>query len=154
MYFCLLNTGASSVSRSVRCWRAFSCCFGLPFSTGSICENSSTSKLNRNRRARALHRIGGHQLRMREALVDVLVDDVRFVEDQVALDEHRQPVVRIHDRDVFGLVVHVDIDDLEVHALFVEHDAAALAERARRPGVEIHHFTAPKSIEAGRARLR
>jgi predicted alpha-1,6-mannanase (GH76 family) len=66
---------------------------------------------------------------MREALVDVLVDDVRLVEDQVALDQHRQPVVGIHYRDVLGLVVHVYIDDLKIHALLVQHDAASLRER-------------------------
>src|SRR5436190_3272067 len=36
--------------------------------------------------ARPRHRIARHQLRMREALVDVLVDDVRLVQDEVALD--------------------------------------------------------------------
>jgi len=39
-------------------------------------------------RARAHHRIRRHELRVREALVDVLVDDVRLVEDQIALDQH------------------------------------------------------------------
>src|SRR2546422_10746802 len=80
---------------------------------------------------------------MGKALVDVLVDDVRFVEDQVALDQHRQPVVRVHHRDVFRLVVHVHVDDLKVHALFVQHDAAALRERAGGSGVEIHHVCLP-----------
>ena len=79
-------------------------------------------------RAGAHHRIGRHELRMREALVDVLVDDVGLVQHQVALDQHRHLVVRIHHREVLGLVVEVDVDDLEVHALLVQHDAAALAE--------------------------
>jgi hypothetical protein len=62
---------------------------------------------------------------MREALVDVFVDDVRLVQDQIALDEDRQAVVRVHHRDVFGLVVHVDVDHLEVHALLVQHESGS-----------------------------
>src|SRR2546427_12869153 len=143
MYFCLVNTGAICVSWSATCWRARSCCFWLPFSSASMWEKSSTSNWNRNKRARAHHRIRGHQLWMGKALVDVFVDDVRLVENQVALDQDRQPVVRVHHRDVFGLVVHVHVDDLKVHALFVQHDAAALRERAGGSGVEIHHVCLP-----------
>ena len=28
----------------------------------------------------------------------------------------------IHHRQVFGLVEEIDVDDLEIHALFVQHD--------------------------------
>ena len=87
----------------------------------------------------AHHRVRGHQLRMREPLVDVLVDDVRLVQHEVALDQHRNLVVRIHHRQVLGLVVEVDVDDLEVHPLLVQHDAAALAEGVGGAGVEGHH---------------
>ena len=70
---------------------------------------------------RALARMtgsAGHQLRMREALIDVLVDDVRLVQDEVALDQHRHAVVGIDDGNVFRLVEQVDVDHLEIHALF------------------------------------
>ena len=90
-------------------------------------------------RARAHHRVRRHQLRMREALVDVLVDDVRLVEHEVALDQHRGAVVRVHHREVLGLVHEVHVDDLEVHALFVEHDPAAVAEGIGDPRVKRHH---------------
>ena len=93
-------------------------------------------------RPRAHHRVGRHQLRMRKAIVDVLVDDVRLVQDQVALDQHRHLVVRVHHRQVFGLVVQIDVDDLEIHALFVQHDAAALAEGTGGAGIEGHHSEA------------
>jgi hypothetical protein len=75
-----------------------------------------------------------------EALVDVLVDDVRLVQDEVALDQHRQAVVRVHHRDVLGLVVQVDVDDLEIHALLVEHEAAAVAEGAGGARIKLHHI--------------
>jgi len=63
------------------------------------------------------HRIGRHQLWMRKALVDILVDDVRFVQHQIALDQHWNLVVRVHHREILGLVIEVDVDDLEIHAL-------------------------------------
>jgi hypothetical protein len=89
--------------------------------------------------AGAGHRVARHQLRMREALVDVLVDDVRFVQDEVALDEDGHLVVRVHQRDVFGLGEDVDVADLEIHALFEQHKAAAVRVRAGRSGVKHHH---------------
>ncbi|MNC95394.1 hypothetical protein D3C83_125040 [compost metagenome] len=76
---------------------------------------------------------------MGEALVDVLVDDVRLVQDEIALDQHRQPVVRVHHGEVLGLVHEVDVDDLEIHALLVEHDPAAVAEGIGDPRVKRHH---------------
>src|SRR6185369_12592191 len=72
-------------------------------------------------------------------LVDVLVDDVRLVQHEVAFDEHRDLDVGIHDREVLGLVVEVDVDDLKVHPLLVQHDAAALTEGIGGPGIERHH---------------
>jgi hypothetical protein len=80
---------------------------------------------------------------MREALVDVLVDDVRLVQDEVALDQHRGAVVRIHHREVLGLVIEIDVDDLEIHSFLVQHDAASLTERIGRAGIEGHHFGSP-----------
>src|SRR5690606_31688208 len=64
---------------------------------------------------------------------------VRFVQDQVALDQDGHLAIGIHHRDVFGLVVQVDVTDLEIHALFEQHEAAALRKGAGRPGVEHHH---------------
>src|SRR5689334_19103107 len=89
--------------------------------------------------AGAVHRVAGHQLRMREALVDVLVDDVRLVQDQVALDQDGDLAVRVHDVDVFRLVVQVDVTDLEVHAFFEQHEAAAMGKRAGRSRIQDHH---------------
>jgi hypothetical protein len=98
--------------------------------------------------ARARHRVARHQLRVREALVDVLVDDVRLVQDQVALDEDGHLVVRVHQRDVFGLGEQVDVADLEVHALLEQHEAAAVRIRAGGSGVK-HHHGGGSSIELG-----
>ena len=80
---------------------------------------------------------------MREALVDVLVDDVRLVQHEVALDEDRHLPVRIHHVDVLGLVEQIDVADLEVHPLLEQHESAALRERARGSGVEHHHLCLP-----------
>jgi hypothetical protein len=74
-----------------------------------------------------------------ETLVDVLVDDVRFVQDEFALDEDGHLVVRVHQRDVFRLRVQIDVADLEVHALFEQDETAAMRVGAGRPGVKHHH---------------
>ena len=49
-------------------------------------------------------------------------------------------VVRVHHRQVLGLVHEIDVDDLEVHALLVEHDAAPVAEGIGDPRIKRHHF--------------
>jgi hypothetical protein len=77
---------------------------------------------------------------MREALVDVLVDDVRFVQDQFALDQDRHLTVRIHGRNVFRLVEQVDVAHFEVHAFFKQDQAAALRKWAGCTRIENHHF--------------
>ena len=56
--------------------------------------------------------------------------DVRFVENQITFDQHRDLVIRVHHRKVFGLVMQIDVNNLEVHTFFIEHVAAALTERA------------------------
>jgi hypothetical protein len=90
---------------------------------------------------------------MREALVDVLVDDVRFVQDQIALDQNRHLTVRVHHRDVFRLVEQVDVTNFEVHALFEQHQPATLGERASCAGIQNHHIcVSSKKPRAGTRR--
>ena len=92
-------------------------------------------------RARARLWIRRHQLRMRETLVDVLVDDVGLVKHEVAINQYRHPVVRIDDGDVLRLVEQIDIYHLKIHLLFVQDDPAAMAERAGGARVQVHHGT-------------
>jgi hypothetical protein len=75
-----------------------------------------------------------------KTLVDVLVDDVRLEQDQIALDQNRHAIVRVDRRHFFRLVEHVDIDDLKIHALFEQDNAAAMAKGAGSTRVEIHHL--------------
>jgi hypothetical protein len=63
---------------------------------------------------------------MREALVDVLVDDVRFIQDQIALNQDWHLTVWVHHIDVFGLVVKINIANFKVHALFEQDKTAAM----------------------------
>src|SRR5574343_296779 len=80
-----------------------------------------------------------HQLRMRKALIDVLVNDVRFKQDQIALDQNRNTIVRIDRRHFLRLVEHVDIDNLKIHALFEQDNTAAMTKGAGRTRIEVHH---------------
>ena len=65
-------------------------------------------------------------MRMRKALVNVFVDDVRFVKHEITLDQDRYLAVRIHRVDIFGLVEQIDIANLKVHPLFEQHEATPL----------------------------
>ena len=80
---------------------------------------------------------------MREALVDVFVDDVDVVEDEVAFDEHRELAVRAQLQELrlhlFGNALKVDRLDFEFTALLVQNDAAHVGEGARRSRVKRHH---------------
>ena len=88
-------------------------------------------------RTRTHDGIRRHQLRMRKALVDVLVDDVGLGQDQVAFDQHRHFAAGADAGDFFRLVVHVDIDDFEVHVLFEQDNAAAVAVRTGVPEYKV-----------------
>src|SRR3990167_3756981 len=78
----------------------------------------------------AVHGVTGHQLRMRETLIDVLIDDVRLVQDQVALDQNGHLTIGVHHTDVFGLVVQVHIANFEVHAFLKQHETATVRKGA------------------------
>jgi hypothetical protein len=64
---------------------------------------------------------------------------VRLIQDEVALNEDGHLVVGVHQRDVFRLGEQVDVADLEVHALFEQHEAAAVRVGAGGSGVKHHH---------------
>jgi hypothetical protein len=53
-----------------------------------MCENTLLEPVQEQPRA-AHQRVRGHELRVRKAFVDVLVDDVRLVQHEIALDQHR-----------------------------------------------------------------
>ena len=54
--------------------------------------------VQRQAKLRAQDRIDRHQRRMRKALIQILDDDARVVQHQVAIDQRRQAVVRIAGR--------------------------------------------------------
>jgi len=92
---------------------------------------------------RAHDRISWHQLWMRKALVNVLIDDVGLVQDQIALYQDRNLPVRVHHGDVFGLVVEINVADFEIHALLKQHKPAAVRKGTSGAGVEDHHGEYP-----------
>src|SRR5690606_18740319 len=109
------------------------------FQGGDVHEQLFFEVVQEQAGAGAHHRVGRHALRVRETLVDVFVDDVGLLQDQVTLDQDGHLAIRVHDRDVFGFVVQVDVADFEIHSFFEEHKAAALRKRAGGSGIEHHH---------------
>jgi hypothetical protein len=67
---------------------------------------------------------------VREAVVNILVDDIGLVQDEVALYQDGDATIRAHHCQIFRPVVQIDIDDLKIHTFFVQHDPAARAVRA------------------------
>ena len=56
---------------------------------------------------------------MGETFVNVFVDDIGLMQHQIALDQYGNLVIRIHDGEVFGFVVNIDVFDFKIHAFFV-----------------------------------
>jgi hypothetical protein len=40
-------------------------------------------------------------------------------------------------------VIEINVDDLEIHAFFMQDDAALMTERISRAGIESHHNQEP-----------
>ena len=76
---------------------------------------------------------------MREALVDVFINDVGLIKRQVSFNENRHLTVRIHRIDFGRFVVEIDILDFKVTALFIENETASVREGAGRAGKKNHH---------------
>ena len=89
--------------------------------------------------AGAIDWVARHQLRVREALIDVFVDDVGLIQNQIALNQNRHLTIGIHHIDVFRLVVQVHITNLKIHAFFKQHETAAMRKRASRSRIQHHH---------------
>ena len=95
-----------------------------------MAEQLLLESMQEQSRAGPHDRIGRHQLRVWKTVVDILIDDIGLVQDKIALNQYGYPAIRRHDRQVFRFVMQIHIDYLEIHPLFVEHDPAAMAERA------------------------
>ena len=61
------------------------------------------------------------------------------MQNEIAFNQHGHRVVGVHHREVFGLVVEIDINDLEIHAFFMQDDAALVAKRVGGAGIQSHH---------------
>jgi len=129
MCLVLVNTGASSISRSGDVLpRALDLLFLAGLQALDL-RNSSTSMLNSISRARARASPGRHrhQLRMRKKRSSMyslmMFDSYRM---RSPLHQHRQRLYGFHHRDVLGLVCTGDVDDLDSHALFRRARAAAV----------------------------
>ena len=146
MYLFFRKIGASWVRRSRICPRPFQLLLGRlgrPRPSRRLTwANSSFSKLSRNSRTRARATGSPASAGVREALVDVLVDDVRLVQGSGRAQRGWHLVVRVHQGDVFGLGEQVDVADLEVHALLEQHEAAAVR-------IGVRWFQVKNTIMAG-----
>jgi hypothetical protein len=63
---------------------------------------------------------------MWKTLINVLIDDIGLIQNQIALYQDRDLTIRVHHRNIFGLIKEIDIADLKIHTLLKENEAAAL----------------------------
>src|SRR5213595_3710602 len=133
MYLFFRKIGASCVSRSRICARAFSSCLSVGLmprdSRMLTCANSSFSKLSKNSRTRA-RATGSPGISWgcgkRSSMYSLMMCDSYRMRSR---STRMHLVVRVHQRDVFGLGKEIDVADLEVHSLFEQHEAAAVRVR-------------------------
>ena len=92
MYLFFKNTGANCVRRSRMCERAFSRALSLGlmaarFQGCDVREQFFFEVQQEQAHAGAVNWVTRHQLRMRKTLIDVLIDDVGFIQNEIALDQ-------------------------------------------------------------------
>jgi hypothetical protein len=92
---------------------------------------------------RSVDRITGHQLWMREPFIDVLIDDVRLVQNEVSFHKDGDLPIRVHHIDIFGFIEKINIPNLEIHTLFEQYEPAPVRERTGRTRVQNHHGRTP-----------
>jgi hypothetical protein len=121
---------------------------GRPVKTPSIRLNVGKPDLVRGRfllpAARALRHAGGIESRLRMALFEVLEDQRRVVDDDVAVDQHRHLALGVerHHVRMMGLIAVLeapaDLDPLVGESLLVEGHADLRGEEAEGAGIQLH----------------
>ena len=101
-------------------------CFGLFFGCRFRCfqnlymaEQFAFQTVEYQTAAATLNGVSRHQLGMREAFVYVFVDDVGFVQYQIALYQNRYLVIRIHDGQIFRFVENIHVFNFKIHPFFI-----------------------------------
>ena len=89
--------------------------------------------------ARPINWVTGHQLWVRKTLVDVLIDNVGFVQNEITFNQNGHLPIGIHHGDVLWLIEEVHIADFEIHTLLKQHETAAVGKRAGGARVQNHH---------------
>ena len=77
--------------------------------------------------------------RVREALLEILGDDPRLVDDEVAVDQRRHRLVRVQVDQVLGRLRGVGLDEPDVESLLEDDDPHALTRRVVATRIKRHH---------------
>ena len=85
--------------------------------------------IQRQTELRTQDRIHRHERRMWEALVQILDDDARVVEHQIAIYQRRQAVIGVEVQQILGIATRHHIDDVDLDALFRQYDTCPVAVR-------------------------
>src|SRR5690606_4863511 len=86
-------------------------------------------------------RVDRQQRRMGKTLVEVLHHDVRLIEHEIPVEQGRYGIVGVGLRQLLGVVVRLDIDDVDRYTLFCQHNAHPMTVLVSRIGKESHRRT-------------
>src|SRR5688572_2537398 len=86
----------------------------------------------------AKQEIGGHERDLGKLLFQVLVDDRRFVDDTVAVDQYRHFAVGILSGQVFGFVLEIYLDEIIGNFLLRQDNPCPVGVGSGVTGIEFH----------------
>jgi hypothetical protein len=85
---------------------------------------------------------------MRKALIEVLDDDARVVQHEIAIHQRGHAVIRVQVEQVLGELARLDAHDVDADALFRKHDARAVAPRVVGSREERHDGSSARQVSA------
>jgi len=106
--------------------------------------NSCVAEVYPDPRVRPLAPLFGHERDVGILFFQVFVDDSGFVDDRIAVNEHRHLGVRVQLQEFLGFVLEVDLDQLIGKLFFCQDDPRPVRVRSGVAGIYFHSKSSNK----------
>lgn len=103
------------------------------------CLKSRVAEINPDSHLGPSRRIIGHERRIGKSFFQVLVDDRRFVDDRVTIDQDGNLGIGIQFEQVFGFVLEIDFDQIVGNLLFRQDNPSPVGIWSGDARIELHH---------------
>jgi hypothetical protein len=100
--------------------------------------NPGVKKIDPDARFRALEKLGRQQTDFGKFLVEIFVDDRRFVDYAVAVNQHRHFAVRVSLHQITRFIFEVDFDELVGNFLFGQDNPCPVGIGSGVARIEFH----------------